>query len=87
MRKKNIDKILIALYDCRPMVGRIVTTAKAAIILGVSDARVRQLIKEKKLVKVEKEGRDWLLDKAEIKAFVKQPRGKRGAPRRRVFLG
>jgi excisionase family DNA binding protein len=69
------------------MVGRKVTTAKAAIILGVSDARVRQLIKEKKLIKVEKEGRDWLLDQAEIKAFVKQPRGKRGAPRRRVFLG
>lgn len=62
--------------------GKEISTKQAASILGVSDARVRQLITERNLVKVRKMGRDWLLNEEEVKAFGKQPRGKRGAPRR-----
>jgi excisionase family DNA binding protein len=64
--------------------GRDISTKQAAKILGVTDARVRQLIKEKKLAKKRKIGRDWLLDEDEVKIFSKQPPGKRGSPRRRI---
>lgn len=66
--------------------GKEISTRQAAKILGVTDARVRQLIKEKKLGKKRMLGRDWLLDEDEVRAFGKQPRGKRGAPRSRVRL-
>jgi len=50
-----------------------ISTKHAAALLRVTDARVRQLIKEKKLARVRMTGRDWLLDEKEVKAFAKQP--------------
>jgi excisionase family DNA binding protein len=46
----------------------LITTKKAAEILGVSPARIRHLIKQKRLV-AEKHGRDHLLEDIEVERF------------------
>ena len=63
----------------RAVGNKTITTQKAAQLLGVSDARVRQLIGEKNLLKVDKKGRDWLLDENEVRAFGSQHAGRRQA--------
>jgi excisionase family DNA binding protein len=56
----------------------LVTTKEAAQILGVSPARVRQLIKEKRLA-AEKHGRDHLLQDREVERFKQH--GRRSGPK------
>jgi excisionase family DNA binding protein len=46
----------------------LLTTGEAAVILGVSPARVRHLIKQKRLI-AEKRGRDHLLEESEVQRF------------------
>jgi len=52
----------------------LVTTKEAAQILGVTPARVRQLIKEKRLA-AEKHGRDHLLQDREVERFKRHGAG------------
>ena len=51
----------------------LVTTKEAAQILGVTPVRLRQLIKEKRLV-AEKHGRDHLLQAREVERFKRHGR-------------
>ena len=51
----------------------LVTTKEAAQILGVTPVRVRQLIKEQRLV-AEKHGRDHLLQDREVERFKRHGR-------------
>lgn len=57
----------------------LVTTKEAAQILGVTPVRVRQLIKDQRLI-AEKRGRDHLLDDQEVQRFKRHGRlsGPRG---------
>ena len=56
----------------------LVTTKEAAQILGVTPVRVRQLIKEKRLV-AQKHGRDHLLQGQEVERFKRH--GRRSGPK------
>ena len=56
----------------------LVTTKEAAQILGVTPVRVRQLIKDGRLV-AEKRGRDHLLEDREVQRFERQ--GRRSGPK------
>ena len=56
----------------------LVTTKEAAQILGVTPARVRQLIKEKRLA-AEKHGRDHLLQDRVVERFKRH--GRRSGPK------
>jgi excisionase family DNA binding protein len=56
----------------------LVTTKEAAQILGVTPVRVRQLIKENRLV-AEKHGRDHLLQDREVERFKRH--GRRSGPK------
>jgi excisionase family DNA binding protein len=56
----------------------LVTTKDAAKILGVTPVRVRQLIKDGRLV-AEKRGRDHLLEDQEVQRFKRQ--GRRSGPK------
>ena len=56
----------------------LVTTKEAAQILGVTPVRVRQLIKDGRLV-AEKRGRDHLLEDQEVKRFKRH--GRRSGPK------
>ena len=62
----------------------LVTTKEAAQILGVTPVRVRQLIKDGRLVAV-KRGRDHLLEDREVKRF--QRHGRRSGPKGGRLLG
>ena len=55
------------------------TTAAAAEYLGVSAARIRQLIMEDRL-KSEKYGRDHLIREAELRAYAMTGKRKPGRP-------
>ncbi|MFP4394728.1 MAG: helix-turn-helix domain-containing protein [Anaerolineales bacterium] len=46
-----------------------ITTGEAAELTGYTAAYFRQLIQRGKLHSVEKRGRDWFLDKAEVLAY------------------
>ena len=46
----------------------LLTTREAAVILGVSAARIRHLIKQKRLI-AGKHGRDHLLEESEVQRF------------------
>jgi excisionase family DNA binding protein len=59
--------------------GNIYTTTDAARRLGVSQARVRQLIEDGRL-KAEKQGRDLLIPQDSLKEFEKNGRKKPGRP-------
>ena len=59
----------------------LITTKKAAELLGISAVRVRQLIVAGQL-KSEKAGRDHLLDEAEVLRFNREARRPRGRPRK-----
>lgn len=59
----------------------LITTSKAAEILGVSPVRVRQLIQQGRLAS-EKQGRDHLLNEDVVWKFKRQGRKKRGRPRK-----
>jgi excisionase family DNA binding protein len=71
---------LIDLATGRTTLGEmsLVTTKEAAQILGVTAARVRQLIKEKRLA-AEKHGRDHLLQDREVERFRRH--GRRSGPK------
>jgi excisionase family DNA binding protein len=71
---------LIDLATGRTTLGEmsLVTTKEAAQILGVTPARVRQLIKEKRLA-AEKHGRDHLLQDREVERFRRH--GRRSGPK------
>jgi excisionase family DNA binding protein len=56
----------------------LVTTKEAAQILGVTPVRVRQLIKDGRLV-AEKRGRDHLLQDQEVQQFKRH--GRRSGPK------
>ena len=56
----------------------LVTTREAAQILGVTAVRVRQLIKDGRLV-AEKRGRDHLLEDREVQRFKRH--GRRSGPK------
>ncbi len=60
-------------------VGKLLTTAQVATILGVEPRRVRQLI-ERGQLHAERTGRDWLIDPQDLKRYKPQ---KRGRPRKR----
>ena len=62
----------------------LVTTKEAAQILGVTPARVRQLIKEKRLA-AEKHGRDHLLQDREVERFKRH--GRRSGPKGGILNG
>ncbi len=57
----------------------VLTTEAAAMILGVSQARIRKLIKEGRLP-AEKRGRDLLLQEIDVQIFAEQGRKKIGRP-------
>jgi len=57
----------------------VLTTEAAALIIGVSQARIRKLIKEGRLP-AEKRGRDLLLQKTEVQMFADHGRKKIGRP-------
>lgn len=57
----------------------VLTTAAAAMILNVSQARIRRLIKEGRL-QAEKRGRDLLLKEADVRNFARNGRKKIGRP-------
>ena len=63
----------------------LVTTKEAARNLGVTSARVRQLIKDGRLT-AEKRGRDHLIEDEEVERFRRQGRrsGPKGGRPRRV---
>jgi excisionase family DNA binding protein len=56
----------------------LLTTTEAAMRLGVSDRRVRQMIEEGTL-KGEKKGRDYLVDESSVEAAKKRPKPGRPA--------
>ena len=51
----------------------LLTTKEAAGLLGVTPARIRHLIKQKRLI-AEKRGRDHLLEDSEVQRFRKSGR-------------
>jgi len=57
----------------------VLTTEAAALIIGVSQARIRKLIKEGRLP-AEKRGRDLLLQETEVQRFAEHGRKKIGRP-------
>jgi site-specific DNA-methyltransferase (adenine-specific) len=57
----------------------LITTSKAAKVLGITPVRVRQLIKTRAL-KSEKQGRDHLLDEIEVERFNREGRRRPGRP-------
>lgn len=57
----------------------VLTTEAAALIIGVSQARIRKLIKEGRLP-AEKRGRDLLIQKTEVQRFAEHGRKKIGRP-------
>lgn len=56
-----------------------VTTSEAAVILGITPVRVRQLIGTGQL-RSEKKGRDYILDRAEVERFNSEGRRPGGRP-------
>jgi excisionase family DNA binding protein len=56
----------------------LVNTQQAAVILGVSERRVRSMISSKQLPAT-KFSRDWLVDERELEKFAEKPR-KPGRP-------
>lgn len=59
---------------------KLYTTAEAATYLGVSTARVRQLIAEKRIM-AEKLGRDHIINEISLIAFSEAGKKKRGRPK------
>ena len=57
------------------------TTGEAAEVLGVSQARVRQLCGEGYLPAT-KRGRDWWIKRKDLEDYAALPPGKTGSPRR-----
>jgi len=57
----------------------LITTNKAADLLGISAVRVRQLIASGQL-KSEKAGRDHLLDEGQVVTYDREARRPRGRP-------
>lgn len=62
------------------MTDKLITTAEAAEILGVSASRVRQFILEGRLEST-KVGRDQLLKQSDVEDFASKPRERTGRPK------
>lgn len=62
------------------MTQKLISTADAASILGVSSSRIRQLIIEGRLDSI-KIGRDQLLEENKVIAFASKPRKRTGRPK------
>ena len=62
------------------MTEKLISTNEAAVILGVSSSRVRQLIIEGRLEST-KIGRDQLLELEKVKEFSSKPRERTGRPK------
>jgi excisionase family DNA binding protein len=58
----------------------LLTTQNAALKLGVSPSRVRQLVREGRLI-AQKMGRDLLISRATVEAFALLPRRRTGRPK------
>ncbi len=59
-----------------------ITTSEAAVILGITPVRVRQLIGTGQL-RAEKRGRDYILIRSEVEQFNREGRRSGGRPRTR----
>lgn len=62
--------------------GKLYTTESAAELLGVTPARVRQLILEGRL-KSEKYGRDHLIQEPELQWYTEEGKKRPGRPRKK----
>ena len=62
------------------MSNELLTTQNAASMLGVSPSRVRQLVREGRLV-AQKMGRDLLISRTVVEAFAVVPRRRTGRPK------
>lgn len=60
---------------------KLFTTKEAAIYLGVTSSRIRQLIIEKR-IKSQKIGRDHIINESELIDFSKNGAKKRGRPKK-----
>lgn len=58
-----------------------ITTAEAAVLIGVTPSRVRQFISARRLA-ARRFGRDWLLRRADAAAFARKPRHRTGRPKK-----
>lgn len=67
----------LALYTMK-----IITTKKAATILGVSQSRIRQLIRDGKIMANKVDGSIWVIDNDSFQKFIQKPRPA-GRPRRK----
>ena len=63
-------------------VDEILTTKEAAGILGVTQSRVRQLIREERIEAINKNGGGWLIERGQLLEFASHPR-QAGRPRRK----
>ena len=63
------------------MADDLLTCHEAADIIGITDARVRQLIRDGALPGIRK-GRFWLVRRRDVELFARLPRGIPGKPRR-----
>jgi excisionase family DNA binding protein len=52
----------------------LLTTREAAAQLGITDSRIRQLIRAGRLP-ARRMGRDWFVDEGDLRAFQPAPRG------------
>ena len=59
----------LALYTMK-----IITTKKAAKILGVSQSRIRQLIRDGKIHANKVDGSIWVIDNDSFQEFIQKPR-------------
>lgn len=57
----------------------LITVAAAAELRGVSERRIRQFIAEKRLP-AQKVGRDWLLDRRDVRALKRLKPGRKPNP-------
>jgi len=63
-------------------VDEILTTKEAAAILGITQSRVRQLIREERIEAINKNGGGWLIERDHLLEFASHPR-QAGRPRRK----
>jgi hypothetical protein len=60
----------------------LLTTQEAAALVGMTDSRIRQLIRASVLVPVRRIDKAYMLRRGDVEAFAGQPRRKAGRPRK-----
>tara|TARA_Y100000361_G_C11137696_1_gene333065 strand:+ start:436 stop:639 length:204 start_codon:yes stop_codon:yes gene_type:complete len=65
----------------KEQINTLITTKRAANILGVSTSRIRQLIRDGRIEAMKMDGSIWLVDSSSFEKFANQPRPA-GRPRR-----